>query len=133
MPTAVRVQIERMGAFRSTSQDSRIAAVVRTGVLRVLQSISRYVRGWKVLLSIPFDFESVRYIAFDQSRVGIGGKWGIREGWGSRHKFSRSRSRRFKRSITALTRSERAPDCAANVTDSALIWSARAPFVVEDK
>ena len=43
--------------------------------------------GWKVLLWIPLDFESVQYTAFDQSGVEIVGKWGIREGWGSRHDF----------------------------------------------
>ena len=76
MPAAVRARIERRGAPRLTSQDSRIAAFVRTGVLRIAHSVSMYVEGRNVSLSIPLDFESVRYTALDQSVVEIGGKWG---------------------------------------------------------
>lgn len=72
MPAVVRVRIVKRAAPRLTFRDSRIAAVLQTGLLRVIRSVLRYVRIRKVSLSIPFDFKSVQYIAFDRSGSEIG-------------------------------------------------------------
>ena len=111
MPAAVQLWINKRGAIRWTFPDSRIAAVVQTFVLRIIQSISRFVGGRKFgsrFRSTLRVFSTLRSINWGWR---LAESWGIREWWWSRHDFfvrargdSTDQGRHQKRLIGLSTR-----------------------------